>query len=212
MEEFGRVCMALSTLYRSHKKDSSQAKRWLELAKDKITDKKVLLQFYIETAQILSGENKHHQALDSNKKAMELARQLFREDDYAMFELQMALAESYDKCDEREEAERIFNECFANLDGRDGTGSVYSRGMSIHSKMSKALSIKSKGTSIVNYGTNKRLSVRSGLGGQSENQQEKQAAADKKTGAMQRVAVQLRQKQEYHRAEKLILKAINVKR
>ena len=54
------MCMALSTLYRSHKKDSSQAKRWLELAKDKITDKKVLLQFYIETAQILSGEKKQN--------------------------------------------------------------------------------------------------------------------------------------------------------
>lgn len=49
-EEFSRVCLALSTLYRSHKKDNSQAKRWLELAKDKITDKKVLFEFYIETA------------------------------------------------------------------------------------------------------------------------------------------------------------------
>ena len=57
------------------------------MAKDKITDKRVLLNFYTETAQILSGENKHHQALDSNKKAMELARQLYREDDYPMFEL-----------------------------------------------------------------------------------------------------------------------------
>ena len=101
-DEFGRLCMALSTLYRSHKKDTSQAKRWLELAKDKITDKRVLLQFYTETAQILAGEKKFHQSLDSNKKAMELARQLYREDDYAMFELQMALAESYERCDERE--------------------------------------------------------------------------------------------------------------
>jgi hypothetical protein len=43
--------------------------------------------FYTETANILSGENKHYQALDSNKKAVELARQLFREDDYIMYEM-----------------------------------------------------------------------------------------------------------------------------
>lgn len=35
---------------------------------------------------------------------------------------------------------------------------------------------------------------------------------NEKAGAMQRVAVQLRQKQEYGRAEKLILKAISVKK
>ena len=99
------MCIALSTLYRTYKKDSSQAKRWLELAKDKITDKRVLLTFYTETANLLSAENKHYQALDSNKKAMEIARQIYRDDDYAMFELQMALAEGYEKCDERENAE-----------------------------------------------------------------------------------------------------------
>lgn len=37
------------------------------------------------------------------------------------------------------------------MDGREG-GSVYSRGMSIRSKLSKAISIKSKGTSLVMYG------------------------------------------------------------
>lgn len=52
-EEFSRLCLALSTLYRSAKKDTSQAKRWLELAKDKITDKRVLLTFYTETATML---------------------------------------------------------------------------------------------------------------------------------------------------------------
>ena len=60
----------------------------------------------------MSGENKHYQALDSHKKAMELARQLYREDDYIMFELQMGLAQAYEYCDEREQAEAIFNECF----------------------------------------------------------------------------------------------------
>lgn len=48
------------------------------------------------------------------------------------------------------------------MDGRDGQ-SVYSRGMSIRSKISKALSIRSKGTSIVNYGKNRRSTHR-GLG------------------------------------------------
>ena len=82
---------------------------------------------------------------------MELAKQLYRDDDYAMYELQITLAESYEKCDEREQAELIFNECFNQMDGRDGQ-SVAGRGMTINSKLSKALSIKSKSTSIVMYG------------------------------------------------------------
>ena len=73
------------------------------------------------------------------------------------------------------------------MDGRDGQ-SVYSRGMSVRSKISKALTIKSKGTSIVNYGRN-RASVRSKFGGASDAVNE---AAKEKTGVMQRVAVQLR--------------------
>ena len=81
------MCLSLSTLYRQAKKDTSQAKKWLELAKDKIKDKRVLLTFYRETAGVLTSEGKHYQALDSNKKALELAKQLYREDDYAMFEL-----------------------------------------------------------------------------------------------------------------------------
>ena len=32
----------------------------------------------------------------------------------------MALAENYEMCDEREMAEQIFDECFKQLDGRDG--------------------------------------------------------------------------------------------
>ena len=142
----------------------------------------MLLQFYIETANILSGEAKHHQALDSNKKALEIARQLYREDDYAMFELQMGLAETYEKTGDHDEAVAIFNECFQNMDGRDGS-SVYSRGMSIRSGLSRALSIKSKGTSLVQYGQ-RRMSSAAG----SESAQ----AKHDKAGAMQRVAVQLR--------------------
>ena len=35
-EEYSRLCLSLSTLYRSYKKDFSNAKRYLELAKDKM--------------------------------------------------------------------------------------------------------------------------------------------------------------------------------
>lgn len=59
-EEYGRLCMSLSTLYRQFKKDTAQAKRWLELAKDKITDKRVLMNFYQETASIFTNEGKHY--------------------------------------------------------------------------------------------------------------------------------------------------------
>lgn len=113
---------------------------------------------------------------------MEIAKILYREDDYAMFEIQMALAENLEKCDEREQAEIVFNECFQQLDGRDGTNSVYSRGMSIGSKLSKALSIKSKGNSIVKYG--QRTSMRSLKSGGAQNE-----ANEEKAQALQRIAV-----------------------
>jgi len=86
------------------------------------------------------------------------------------------------------------------MDGRDGT-SVYSRGMSVRSKVSQALSIKSRNNSIVMYG--RKTSNRPKPGTVEE------AGKD---GAMKRIAVQLRQKQEYNRAEKLMLKAIHVKK
>ena len=60
----------------------------------------------------------------------------------------MSLAEGYENCEERETAEKIFNECFNLMDGREGT-SNYSRGMSIRSKLSRAISIKSRNTSMV---------------------------------------------------------------
>ena len=44
------------------------------MAKDKVTDKKVLLQFYQESANILTQEGKRNQALDSCKKALEIAK------------------------------------------------------------------------------------------------------------------------------------------
>lgn len=36
---------------------------------------------------------------------MEIAKRIYRDDDYQMFELQMTLAESYEKCKEKEQAE-----------------------------------------------------------------------------------------------------------
>ena len=52
-EEYSRVSLSLSTLYR-FKGDQAQSKRHLELAKDKATDKRVLLQFYQESAEVLT--------------------------------------------------------------------------------------------------------------------------------------------------------------
>ena len=100
-EEHSRVCLALSTLYRKVVKDTSKAKRWLELAKDKITDQKVLLQFYVESTEILEHESKFYSALDSAKKAVELAKRFYRDDDYTVFELQMTLADLHEKCEDR---------------------------------------------------------------------------------------------------------------
>ena len=65
--EYSRLCIALVTFYREYKQDVSQAKRWLELAREKITDRKVLLKFYSEMAQLLENEGKKYQALDSYK-------------------------------------------------------------------------------------------------------------------------------------------------
>ena len=72
-DEYSRVNLSLSTLYR-YKGDYVQSKRYLEMAKDKITDKKVLLTFYQENATIMKEEKKFHNALDSCKKALAIAR------------------------------------------------------------------------------------------------------------------------------------------
>lgn len=52
-EEYSRVNLSLSTLYR-YKGDHAESKRHLELAKDKATDKRVLLQFYQENSNVLT--------------------------------------------------------------------------------------------------------------------------------------------------------------
>ena len=94
------------------------------------------------------------------------------------------------------------------MDGRDGT-SNYSRGMSIKSKLSRNLSIKSRVNTLVKYGggSSSRGSAKLTTGLSSGNKDE-----GGKTDAMQRVAVTLRLKQEYGRAERLMQKAIQVKR
>ena len=84
----------------------------------------------------------------------------------------------------------MFNECFKDLDGRDGNTSR----MSLTSTLSRALSIKTRTASVVSYA---KKGKDTGAG---------------KSEAMQRVAVTLRQKAEFSRAEKLMLRAIQAKK
>ena len=117
-----------------------------------MTDKKTLLQFYQESASVMTEEGKFNHALDSSKKALELAKQIYREDDYTLYECQIGLAEAYEKAGYEEEARKVFDECFQALDGRDGANT--SR-MSLTSSLSRALSIKARTASVVAYGRRK---------------------------------------------------------
>lgn len=57
VEEFSRVCLSLSTVSR-HLKNYADAKRYLELAKkEETTDKRMLLNFYQESAKNLAAEH-----------------------------------------------------------------------------------------------------------------------------------------------------------
>ena len=85
----------------------------------------------------------------------------------------------------------MFDECFKALDGRDGNTTR----MSLTSSLSRALSIKTRTASVVTYGGQKKGKGETG-----------------KSEAMQRVAVTLRQKQEYARAERLMLRASHAKK
>jgi len=175
--------MSLCTLYR-HTADHTKAKRYLELAKDRVTDKAILLTFYQESANTLTLEKKFHQALDSTKKALEIARQLYRDDDYGLFECQINLAESYEKTGDIEKAQQTFDDCFNAMDGRDDKSQ--GRTMSIKSRISRALTIKSKTSTVVKY---RKASEKS--------DPHKSSRVDEKSGradAMQRVAITLRQK------------------
>ena len=86
-------------------------------------------------------------------------------------------------------AREMFDQCFKNLDGRGDANS--STRLSIKSGLSRTLSIKSRSTTMMMMRRGTQNTTKS-KGGE----------------AMQRVAVTLRQKQEYSRAEALLSKAI----
>ena len=46
-----------------------------------------MLQFYQESSNVMTEEGKFNHALDSCKKAHDLARQIYREDDYTLYEV-----------------------------------------------------------------------------------------------------------------------------
>lgn len=54
-DEFSRLCLSLSTVERKQK-NFVDAKRYLELVAGKVTDKKMMLEFYQESAKMLACE------------------------------------------------------------------------------------------------------------------------------------------------------------
>ena len=194
-EELSRVCLSLSALCR-HLKNYSAAKRYLELARGKTTDNRMLLNFYQESAKNLAAENLFNQALDSQKRAHDIAKLLFKEDEYEMQECMVNLADAYEKAGDKETAAKLFTEFFQSLDGRDELSSA---GTSINSRLSRKLSIKTKTSTSIAI-RNKSIAGKDG------------AKNQKDAGAIQRVAVTLRARQEFNMAEKLMLQAIKVKK
>jgi hypothetical protein len=98
------------------------------------------------------------------------------------------LAEAYERVGEKERAAELFNEFFRALDGRSELSS--NMGTSIKSRLSRGLSIKTKSNTTVSY---RKSSTN-------------QAPKNKQNpNAIQRVAVTLRQKQEFKTAERLML-------
>ena len=100
----------------------------------------------------MTEESKFNHALDSSKKALDLAKQIYRDDDYTLYECQIALAEAYEKAGYPLDAKQVFDECFQALDGRDGQNTGR---MSLTSSLSRALSIKARTASVVAYGQRK---------------------------------------------------------
>lgn len=58
----------------------------------KITDKSFLLKFYIESTKQFEKQEQYNQALDSIKRAFEIAKLIYREDDFNLMEIQFSLA------------------------------------------------------------------------------------------------------------------------
>lgn len=105
------------------------------------------------------------------------------------------LADAHEKAGEKEIAEKLFTEFFSNLDGRD---ELKNGGTSINSRLSRKLSIKTS--------TRTSISIRRTLTAGKDDKKNKDA------GAIQRVAVTMRARQEFNMAEKLMLQAIKVKK
>ena len=59
-----------------------------------------------------------------------------------------------EKAGQTEEASQIFESCFKNIDGR--IGDTNSDKKSVKSQISKAISIRTRGNSVVTYGQNKQ--------------------------------------------------------
>jgi tetratricopeptide (TPR) repeat protein len=132
--------------------------------------------------------------LDSQKRAYDIAKQLFKEDEYELQECMVNLADAHEKAGEKEIADKLFTEFFSNLDGRD---ELKNSGTSINSRLSRKLSIKTS--------TRTTISIRRTLPGKDDKK-------NKDASAIQRVAVTMRARQEFNMAEKLMLQAIKVKK
>lgn len=98
---------------------------------------------------MLACESLFNQALDSQKKAYELAKQIFKEDSYELQECMVNLAEAFEKAGETDAAASLFQEFFKALDGRSELAGNTT--MSIKSRLSRGLSIRTKSNASVAY-------------------------------------------------------------
>ena len=101
----------------------------------------MLLRFYLESCNQLFIQGKYNQALDSIRKAYDLGKQLYKDDDYHFFEIQFKLAETLEKTGQTEEANELFDLCFKNMDTRLGDENKSDR-KSVKSQVSRAISIR----------------------------------------------------------------------
>jgi hypothetical protein len=75
-----------------------------------------------------------------------LAKEIYREDDFTLFEIQFGLAEAFEKAGQLDAANQIFDKCFSSIDGRMDDNK------SVRSNVSRNLSIKARTNSLVSYG------------------------------------------------------------
>lgn len=117
-----------------------------------------------------------------------------------MQECTILLAERYEKAGEKDVAAKLFAEFFVGLDGRADMDP--SSMTSIKSRMSRGLSIRSRTNISVAY--SRKTTQKTNLGASKKFKQD--------PNQIQRVAVTLRQKQEFSMAERLMLQAIRVQK